>query len=105
GAFQVEESALRSGESFHSLDLGLVLLEQAEHLARDGDMEGACGLAVEALLQVPIEQRTSIVVNRAHALLTSVPPEQRDAQAVRHLHELLMDTLPQTPLAQALAVQ
>jgi hypothetical protein len=105
GAFQVEESALRSGEGFHSLDLCLVLLEQAEHLARDGDMEGACGLAVEALMQVPVEQRTSIVVNRAHALLTSVPPELREADAVRHLHELLMDTLPQTPLAHALAAQ
>jgi hypothetical protein len=104
GAFP-EESLLRSGEQgFHSLDLGLVLLEQAEHLARDGDVERACGLAVEALMRVPVEQRTSIVLNRAQALLSSVPDELNDAQAVRDLRELLEDTLPQTPLA-ALAVQ
>jgi len=101
-----EDSLLRWGEQgFHSLDLGLVLLEQAEHLARDGDVERACGLAVEALMRVPVEQRTSIVLNRAQTLLGSVPPELHDAQAVRDLRELLEDTLPQTPLAPALATQ
>ena len=104
GAVSADEALPRDPEqAFHSLDLGLVLLEQAEQLARVGDLEGACGRAAEALLQVPIEQRTSIVVNRAHRLLTSVPPELRDRPNVQRLHELLMDTLPQTPLGHAIA--
>lgn len=72
----------------------LILLDQAAHLVRDGKVEDACNLAEKALLQVPPEHRTSIVLNRAQSLLSEVPPVKRKAAAVRRLTDLLGDAAP-----------
>jgi hypothetical protein len=73
----------------YTIDPVLILLDQAAHLARDGKIDEACLLAEKALLQVPPEHRTSIVVNRAQALLRAVPGRQRKAMAVQRLSDVL----------------
>ncbi|ACZ90289.1 helix-turn-helix domain-containing protein [Streptosporangium roseum] len=78
----------------YAIDPVLILLDQAAHLIRDGKVEDACHLAQKALLQVPPEHRTSIVLNRARALLSEVPPTRHKAVAVRRLTELLSDATP-----------
>lgn len=79
---------------FHTIDPALILLDQASHLARQGEQEEACRIAAQALGQVPAEHRTSIVVSRATALLSEVDP---DLPAVQHLRSLLAQSSP-TPL-------
>ncbi|WP_326824743.1 helix-turn-helix domain-containing protein [Streptosporangium sp. NBC_01756] len=78
----------------YAIDPVLILLDQAAHLIRDGKVEDACDLAQKALLQVPPEHRTSIVLNRARALLSEVPAARHKAAAVRRLTELLADATP-----------
>ncbi|SNS05732.1 hypothetical protein SAMN05216276_1003124 [Streptosporangium subroseum] len=78
----------------YAIDPVLILLDQAVHLVRDGKVEDACNLAEKALLQVPPEHRTSIVLNRAQSLLSEVPSGKRKAAAVRRLTDLLGDATP-----------
>lgn len=78
----------------YAIDPVLILLDQAAHLARDGKIDDACRLAEKALLQVPPEYRTSIVLNRVRALLSEVPPARHRAVAVRRLTDLLTDAVP-----------
>ncbi|MEU4829520.1 helix-turn-helix transcriptional regulator [Streptosporangium sp. NPDC023615] len=73
----------------YAIDPVLILLDQAAHTLRHGRVEEACELAERALLQVPPEHRTSIVVNRARALLSEVPPGRQRAAAVRRLADLV----------------
>ncbi|WP_055479617.1 helix-turn-helix domain-containing protein [Sphaerimonospora mesophila] len=80
---------------FHTIDPALILLDQASHLARQGDQEEACRIAAQALGQVPAEHRTSIVVSRATALLSEVDP---DLPAVRHLRTVLAESSLKPPL-------
>jgi tetratricopeptide (TPR) repeat protein len=82
----------------YTIDPALVLLDQATRLARDGRPEEACRLAEQALLQVPPEHRTSIVVTRARALLAAVPAAQLRLPAVRHLNDMLAEAIPQLAL-------
>ncbi|MEO3813120.1 helix-turn-helix transcriptional regulator [Sphaerisporangium sp. B11E5] len=91
---QVQEWISRSASPY-TIDPALVLLDQAAHVAREGGYDEACRLAEQALVQVPPEHRTSIVVNRARALLSSVPPNQRRIPAARHLHDLVAEAGPQ----------
>ncbi|MDH2429100.1 helix-turn-helix transcriptional regulator [Sphaerisporangium sp. TRM90804] len=91
---QVQEW-ISGSSSPYTIDPALVLLDQAAHLAREGGYEEACRLAEQALVQVPPEHRTSIVVNRARALLAMMPTGQRRLPAARHLHDLLADAGPQ----------
>ncbi|GIH69710.1 helix-turn-helix domain-containing protein [Sphaerimonospora thailandensis] len=79
---------------FHTIDPALILLDQATHLARQGDQEEACRIAAQALGQVPAEHRTSIVVTRATALLSEVDP---GLPAVRHLRSVLAESSPGLP--------
>ncbi|WP_433357206.1 helix-turn-helix domain-containing protein [Microtetraspora malaysiensis] len=74
---------------FQTIDPALILLDQAAHLARNGDHEEACRIAAEALSQVPAEHRTSIVVTRAKALLADADPRR---PAVRHLSRVLAES-------------
>ncbi|WP_433497522.1 helix-turn-helix domain-containing protein [Sphaerimonospora sp. CA-214678] len=80
---------------FHTIDPALILLDQASHLARQGDQEEACRIAAQALGQVPAEHRTSIVVSRATALLSEVDP---DLPAVRHLRTVLAESSARLPM-------
>ncbi|WP_067178968.1 helix-turn-helix domain-containing protein [Microtetraspora niveoalba] len=74
---------------FQTIDPALILLDQASHLARNGDQEEACRIAAEALSQVPAEHRTSIVVTRARALLADADPRR---PAVRRLNRVLAES-------------
>ncbi|GIH56369.1 hypothetical protein Mro02_32830 [Microbispora rosea subsp. aerata] len=76
---------------FQTIDPALILLDQASHLARNGDLEAACRLAADALRQVPAEHRTSIVVTRARALLADADPT---LPAVRQLRRVLAESTP-----------
>ncbi|GGK98206.1 hypothetical protein Ppa06_66660 [Planomonospora parontospora subsp. parontospora] len=73
----------------YTIDPVLILLDQAAHRVRGGQEEEGCRLAEKALLQVPPEHRTSIVVDRARALLSVIRPGLRKAPAVRRLADLL----------------
>lgn len=73
----------------YAIDPVLILLDQAAHLVRGGKVDDACHLAEKALLQVPVDHRTSIVLNRARALLSEVPQARQRAAAVRRLNELV----------------
>ena len=85
-----ERSTGHSGPSGpYAIDPALILLDQAAHLVRDGKVEEACNLAEQALLQVPPEHRTSIVVNRAQSLLVGGAARRRKTPAVRRLTDLL----------------
>ncbi|GII78480.1 hypothetical protein Sru01_34620 [Sphaerisporangium rufum] len=96
-AEQVQEWIARPASPY-TIDPALVLLDQAAHVARSGGYDEACALAEQALAQVPPEHRTSIVVNRARALLSTVPPARRRTPAARHLHDLLAEAGPQLAL-------
>ncbi|MFC7384573.1 helix-turn-helix domain-containing protein [Sphaerisporangium rhizosphaerae] len=96
-AEQVQEWISRSASPY-TIDPALVLLDQAGHVAREGDYDQACRLAEQALTQVPPEHRTSIVVTRARALLAIIPRTQRRTPAARHLHDLLAEAGPQLAL-------
>ncbi|GAA3131615.1 helix-turn-helix domain-containing protein [Streptosporangium carneum] len=78
----------------YAIDPVLILLDQAAHLARGGKIDDACHLAEKALLQVPLEHRTSIVLSRARAVLSEVPKGRSRAVAVRRLTDLLVDAAP-----------
>ncbi|WP_433364589.1 helix-turn-helix domain-containing protein [Streptosporangium sp. CA-115845] len=78
----------------YAIDPVLILLDQAAHLVRDGKIDDACHLAEKALLQVPQEHRTSIVLNRARALLSEVPQTRHRAAAVRRLNDLVTGAAP-----------
>ncbi|MCG5212649.1 XRE family transcriptional regulator [Streptosporangium sp. KLBMP 9127] len=82
----------------YTIDPALIMLDQATRLAREGRIEEACRLAEQALLHVPPEHRTSIVVIRARALLAAVPPARRRMPAVRHLTSMLAEAIPQLAL-------
>ncbi|MBG0832554.1 helix-turn-helix transcriptional regulator [Planomonospora sp. ID67723] len=78
----------------YTIDPVLIRLDQAVHLVRDGKAEEGCRLAEKALLQAPPEHRTSIVVDRARALLAEVPEGLRQTPAARHLASLLAGAVP-----------
>ncbi|MGW0059852.1 helix-turn-helix domain-containing protein [Streptosporangium sandarakinum] len=75
----------------YAIDPVLILLDRAAHLARGGEVEEACLLAEKALLQVPAEHRTSIVLDRARAVLAEMPPSRHRTAAARRLADLLDD--------------
>ncbi|HEY9523201.1 MAG TPA: XRE family transcriptional regulator, partial [Thermopolyspora sp.] len=79
---------------FFSIDPALILLDQAGHLAREGNTTQACRLAEQALAQVPADQRTSIVATRVNALLSSIPAADGHMRSVRRLSEMLADATP-----------
>jgi hypothetical protein len=97
---RVEEKALDFAHppGFFSIDPALILLDQAAHLAREGNTSAACKLAEQALAQVPAEQRTSIVVSRVSALLSSIPSSDGHLRPVRRLSEMLADATPRPVL-------
>ncbi|MFC4060478.1 XRE family transcriptional regulator [Planomonospora corallina] len=78
----------------YTIDPVLILLDRAAQRVRDGRVEEGCQLAERALLDVPPEHRTSIVLNRARALLAAVPPGRRKTAAVRRLADLLAGAAP-----------
>ncbi len=80
--------------AFSSIDPALILLDQAGHLAREGNTRQACLLAERALTHVPPDQRTSIVIGRVNALLAAIPPGDADLRPVRRLGELLAGAAP-----------
>ncbi|SDH38778.1 hypothetical protein SAMN05421505_11511 [Sinosporangium album] len=79
----------------YTIDPVLIQLDQATHIFREGHTDEACRLALQAMLQVPPEHRTSIVVTRARALLGALPVERRRTAAAKRLAEVLADVAAQ----------
>ncbi|GLW12380.1 hypothetical protein Misp01_75080 [Microtetraspora sp. NBRC 13810] len=98
GETEEVESWVSGPQGPYTIDPALVMLDQASRLAREGEIEEACRLAEQALLNVPPEHRTSIVMIRAKALLAAVPPTQRRLAPVRHLNSMLAEAMPQLAL-------
>ncbi|OUD04359.1 helix-turn-helix domain-containing protein [Streptomyces swartbergensis] len=69
-------------------DRALVSLDQAMCLALDGDLAGAAVRATQAILDLPEQHRSSLIIYRARDVAANVP-EARAVSEVRVLHEVL----------------
>ena len=72
-----------------ALDPALIHLDRATALARGNEVVEACRLTGEALLGLPAEHRTEIVLARARDVMAAIPPQRRRLSAVRELRDLL----------------
>jgi hypothetical protein len=77
------------------LDRSLVRFDRATCLMHDGDIASAMSIAVDVLLGLSQEQRSSMIAARGHRLLAQLTPQQRQIQPARDLRELLMTAHPQ----------
>jgi len=75
----------QSSPGFQTIDPALIMLDQAAHVARQGNREEACRMAADALRLVPAEHRTSIVVSRAKGLLDGTDPDHPAVQELRRM--------------------
>jgi hypothetical protein len=89
GAMTAQDRALELYPVSDYLDRTLVQLDQATCLAHDGDASSAMTHAVQALADLPAEQRIGIIVLRGRQVLGSLPRQQRALPAARDFRELL----------------
>nr|WP_053735847.1 helix-turn-helix transcriptional regulator [Nocardia sp. NRRL S-836] len=90
-ARQVQREALdryRAGPA-PVIDPALIKLDQAVGEAVEGDIDDACALAVNALLELPEEHRTRIVLTRATDVVKAIPTQRWQRPAVSELRELV----------------
>jgi hypothetical protein len=72
-----------------ALDATLIHFDRAGVLARSHEAEEACRLAGDALLGLPVEHRTALVLRRARDVVQAVPQARRQSAAVQEYRELL----------------
>ncbi|MFD0690972.1 helix-turn-helix domain-containing protein [Actinomadura fibrosa] len=86
----VHESALACCTAgSRGIDSALIRLDQATGLARSGREAEACELAAHTLLDLPPEQRTSIVFVRARDVRSALPLDRRSGKAINGLNDVL----------------
>lgn len=90
-ARHVQQEALERYRSDPTLviDPALIRLDQAVGEAVDGDVDDACTLAVDTLLNLPAEHRTRIVLKRATDVVQAIPTQRWERPAVSDLRELV----------------
>ncbi|MGZ3144448.1 helix-turn-helix domain-containing protein [Lentzea chajnantorensis] len=90
-ARQVQQEALHRYRADPTLviDPALIKLDQAVGEAADGDVDDACALAVNTLLELPGEHRTRIVLTRATDVVKAIPTQRWQRPAVSELRELV----------------
>lgn len=71
------------------LDPVLTRFDTAARMVRDDDVDEACQVARRALLDVPEEHRTGMVVTYAQGFLRSIPPPRRELPATRDFVDVL----------------
>ncbi|MGW6936865.1 helix-turn-helix domain-containing protein [Lentzea sp. NPDC054927] len=90
-ARHVQQEALERYRSDPTLviDPALIKLDQAVGEAVHGDIDDACTLAVDALLNLPADHRTRIVLRRATDVVQAIPTQRWERPAVSELRELV----------------
>jgi hypothetical protein len=89
GAWRAQDRALALYDH-DDLDRTLIHLDRSIGLSRSGDLRGAATYAADALLQLPAEQRTGIVLVRAQELLAGLSTaDGRTPPPVQELREIL----------------
>jgi len=73
------------------MDRTLTLLDRADCLAYDGELDGALLCMADALGSLSEHQRQGIITARAQTTLGALPPTQRALPAVHELRDLLAD--------------
>ncbi len=93
-ARQVQREALERYRADPRLviDPALIKLDQAVGEAGDGDIDDACALAMNTLLELPGEHRTRIVLTRATDVVQAIPTQRWQRPAVSELLELVAPT-------------
>ncbi|MEV0668482.1 hypothetical protein ACIBI3_44670, partial [Actinomadura luteofluorescens] len=77
----------------HLRGRNLVKLDRAATLARNSREAEACELATQTLLELPAEQRTTIVFVRARDVRSALPAHRRRNRALNTFEEALaLDT-------------
>ena len=90
-AWSAQQRALELAPPGDYMDRTLVLLDRAQCLAQDGELDGALSCVTGALGSLSERQRQGIITARARTALAALPPPQRALPAVRELRDLLTE--------------
>jgi transcriptional regulator with XRE-family HTH domain/uncharacterized protein YukE len=90
-AWPAQQRALELCPASDYMDRTLTLLDRADCLAHDHELDGALAYVTNALEPLSDRQRQGIITARARTTLAALPPAQRERAAVRDLHDLLTD--------------
>lgn len=90
-AWPAQKRALELSPPSDYMDRTLVLLDRAQCLAQDGELDGALSCMTGALGSLNERQRQGIITARARMTLAALPPPQRVLPAVRELRDLLTE--------------
>jgi transcriptional regulator with XRE-family HTH domain len=90
-AWPAQQRALELCPASDYMDRTLTLLDRADCLAHDHELDGALVYVTNALEPLSDRQRQGIITARARMTLAALPPAQRERPAVRDLHDLLTD--------------
>lgn len=95
-ARRVQEEALHLYPAKTGIDPALLNFEAAICLAQDRSPTEACQLAAATFLRIVPDHRTSIVEERARAVIEALPPGIQSGRGARELREIL--ALPPGPM-------
>ena len=90
-AWPAQQRALELCPSGDYMDRTLILLDRADCLAHDGELDGALLCMTGALGNLSERQRQGIITARARTTLAALPPAQRALPAVREFRDLLTE--------------
>ncbi len=90
-AWPAQQRALELCPSGDYMDRTLTLLDRADCLAHDGELDGALLCMTDALGNLSEHQRQGIISARARTTLAALPPAQRALPAVREFCDLLTE--------------
>lgn len=90
-AWSAQQRALTLCPAGDYMDRTLTLLDRADCLAHDGELDGALLCMADALGSLSERQREGIITARAQTTLAALPPMQRSLPAVHELRDLLAD--------------
>jgi tetratricopeptide (TPR) repeat protein len=88
-SYQAQEAALAHYGPGAFLDPSLVRIDRALCLINDGEVDEAVRFAARALITLPHEHRSPIILERARGLTLAIPAGRRTLPAVREFHEVL----------------
>lgn len=93
--FQEQALTLYRDRPAKSIDPTLILMDRSMCLAREHRTGEAAIVARDAVTDLPLPQRTEIVLTRAHDVIAAVPPDKRSgpvAELDDYLHECRRQT-------------
>lgn len=90
-AWRAQRQALDLCPASDYMDRTLTLLDRADCLAHDHELDGAIVYLMDALEPLSERQRQGIIAARARTTLRTLPSRQQALPAVRELHDLLTE--------------